>query len=353
MTPIDQLRTCPEEKLPLEIREAVLALGSSAVAPLIEILLEEDLASDDSPDEGWASIHAAELLVDLKAGEAIEPMLRVLVETNYDVVIHDLLLRRLPELGAAVLEPALRHLEDTDDEDVADSLVVVLANLGVLDERVFDAIRDVFEEDVVSGAADFADYGDARALPWIEDAIAQFEPDFSETFWRFDLTELLEAYERLGGILGDALQARIEGIDEAWKQRAARSARTGGAKVGRNDPCPCGSGKKYKKCCLEKASTRDNVDVPARKLIEFAKPLLDATDGSDVEVRRTLVIARVLWQAAVAGGTECEDILHDLLRTFPEADRGIFEAVARGMIREHGDLFPEAHEPVTLAAFRP
>ena len=23
----------------------------------------------------------------------------------------------------------------------------------------------------------------------------------------------------------------------------------GAAKVGRNDPCPCGSGKKYKKCC--------------------------------------------------------------------------------------------------------
>jgi uncharacterized protein YecA (UPF0149 family) len=25
--------------------------------------------------------------------------------------------------------------------------------------------------------------------------------------------------------------------------------------VGRNDPCPCGSGKKYKKCCLGKAVT--------------------------------------------------------------------------------------------------
>jgi hypothetical protein len=24
------------------------------------------------------------------------------------------------------------------------------------------------------------------------------------------------------------------------------------AKVGRNDPCPCGSGMKYKKCCLDK-----------------------------------------------------------------------------------------------------
>jgi preprotein translocase subunit SecA len=24
-----------------------------------------------------------------------------------------------------------------------------------------------------------------------------------------------------------------------------------GQKVGRNDPCPCGSGKKYKKCCMQ------------------------------------------------------------------------------------------------------
>jgi preprotein translocase subunit SecA len=27
-----------------------------------------------------------------------------------------------------------------------------------------------------------------------------------------------------------------------------------GARVGRNDPCPCGSGKKYKNCCLRKGS---------------------------------------------------------------------------------------------------
>lgn len=27
--------------------------------------------------------------------------------------------------------------------------------------------------------------------------------------------------------------------------------------VGRNDPCPCGSGKKYKKCCMQKSSTKE------------------------------------------------------------------------------------------------
>ena len=29
---------------------------------------------------------------------------------------------------------------------------------------------------------------------------------------------------------------------------AALAAQTGERKVGRNDPCPCGSGKKYKQC---------------------------------------------------------------------------------------------------------
>ncbi|MBI1993744.1 MAG: SEC-C domain-containing protein [Deltaproteobacteria bacterium] len=37
-------------------------------------------------------------------------------------------------------------------------------------------------------------------------------------------------------------------------------ARVGDADVfsqtGRNDPCPCGSGKKYKRCCLGKVSAQ-------------------------------------------------------------------------------------------------
>jgi uncharacterized protein YecA (UPF0149 family) len=28
------------------------------------------------------------------------------------------------------------------------------------------------------------------------------------------------------------------------------TVRRDGPKIGRNDPCPCGSGRKYKKCCL-------------------------------------------------------------------------------------------------------
>jgi len=40
-------------------------------------------------------------------------------------------------------------------------------------------------------------------------------------------------------------QARMAGAGDLQVQQVVRS----GDKVGRNDPCPCGSGKKYKKCC--------------------------------------------------------------------------------------------------------
>jgi hypothetical protein len=33
------------------------------------------------------------------------------------------------------------------------------------------------------------------------------------------------------------------------------------AKVGRNDPCPCGSGKKVKRCCIEKVGAERLLDV--------------------------------------------------------------------------------------------
>jgi len=48
-----------------------------------------------------------------------------------------------------------------------------------------------------------------------------------------------------------------------WQFDAARETAWGNApvmrpmnsvvgKVGRNDPCPCGSGKKYKRCCIDR-----------------------------------------------------------------------------------------------------
>ena len=41
----------------------------------------------------------------------------------------------------------------------------------------------------------------------------------------------------------------LDGIVEKMVNNDFRTYRRESPKVGRNDPCPCGSGKKYKKCC--------------------------------------------------------------------------------------------------------
>jgi len=48
------------------------------------------------------------------------------------------------------------------------------------------------------------------------------------------------------------LQSRPEARPPGEKQKTIVRE---GEKVGRNDPCPCGSGKKYKKCCGVSAAT--------------------------------------------------------------------------------------------------
>jgi tetratricopeptide (TPR) repeat protein len=46
------------------------------------------------------------------------------------------------------------------------------------------------------------------------------------------------------------------------------------AKIGRNDPCPCGSGKKYKKCCL----ARDEARLAAETQRQAPAPILVEDD---------------------------------------------------------------------------
>ncbi len=74
-------------------------------------------------------------------------------------------------------------------------------------------------------------------------------------------------YRTIEEILADhKLKARIlddfddEAADEPLKQAMAAFATierrhpqhvTTSVKLGRNEPCPCGSGKKFKKCCLK------------------------------------------------------------------------------------------------------
>ena len=61
----------------------------------------------------------------------------------------------------------------------------------------------------------------------------------------------MQAEGRLSG--GRALGLFVRALKEPFMAAATGTTRpivSAGSKLGRNDPCPCGSGRKYKKCCM-------------------------------------------------------------------------------------------------------
>jgi preprotein translocase subunit SecA len=87
----------------------------------------------------------------------------------------------------------------------------------------------------------------------LERAIRHFEPKDHGQFALVSLADLVEAHDRLDGTLPDDVLERVERLRGEWAahspQRFAEAEPRASAKIGRNDPCPCGSGRKYKRCC--------------------------------------------------------------------------------------------------------
>lgn len=66
-------------------------------------------------------------------------------------------------------------------------------------------------------------------------------------------------------------------------------------KIGRNDKCPCGSGLKYKKCCLDK-EIKNVVSVPhARIITDEARAIKKLFDTTKVEDEEGNGFYRIFW----------------------------------------------------------
>jgi hypothetical protein len=248
----DELRQTGET-LADELRARILSMGAAAVPPLIALLEDDDAAAEDAPGEGWPPIHTVDLLADLRAEEAIGPMLRALHGGDMDDILSSRIAVRLPVFGAAALEPVLAELSGNRNTNHAVMLCAILANLRVKDERVWLALSGCFDKVPSLGAGFLATYGDDRALPLIEREIFAFDGESPSSLARFDLELLIEAYEALAGEMPERLAARVDYLFERQSSPVALTDSPLPAvstKVGRNEPCPCGSGKKHKRCCL-------------------------------------------------------------------------------------------------------
>ena len=146
------------------------------------------------------------------------------------------------------------------------------------------------------------------------------------------------------------------------------------AKTGRNDPCPCDSGKKYKRCCLEKDQAAERTVLtaatpsqPLQKIpnvaAEIAAKLAAAYDADDDLTNLTNAAVDLVHAGKL---DEAEQVARDLLERFPDVPDGydrlgmVYEA--RGDHQKAADCYrkvidfiranPEDYDPDFEAAFR-
>ena len=121
------------------------------------------------------------------------------------------------------------------------------------------------------------------------------------------------------------------------------------AKTGRNDPCPCGSGKKYKQCCLARdeaaaASARaaQAAAAPPRRP-GFTRYLQIRNDNTDELTEASNAAANLVRAGKL---DEAERAAHDLLARFPDVhdgyDRLGMVCEARGDHRQAAEYYRKA-----------
>lgn len=121
-------------------------------------------------------------------------------------------------------------------------------------------------------------------------------------------------------------------------------------KIGRNDPCSCGSGKKYKYCCLKKDEAAEHAALAAAAAANPPRPIVPKTlvyPDFDDEMDELTSASNAAVDLVRAGKLdEAEQAARELLVRFPEVHDGydrlgmVYEA--RGDNKKAADYYRKA-----------
>lgn len=157
------------------------------------------------------------------------------------------------------VQAALEFLASEKDESIRASLGSCLAA-----QLAFETIEPL-RQLVIDGTYD-GDYADLKRDVIVASTMMGVEFPEREQ-WKADVER--KQLERERKILKERLEEEVRHLEAKKKSLEQQKCRADSEweeteefepsanKVGRNDPCPCGSGKKFKKCCLSKQRTDD------------------------------------------------------------------------------------------------
>jgi hypothetical protein len=242
---------------------ARFGLGGGHVEALIQMACDPVLLDGD-PDsaEVWATLHAWRALGQLRAEAAAAPLLDLLSTPDMD----DAMAGELPVVFGMIGPPALPLLAAflADRANPEYGLTTAIAAVSAIGERnpacrdecvgilapMLDPAGDIDPSTAGFVVCALLDLAAVEAIDPIREAFRRGAVDVSIPGDLEDVEVALGLLERRTtprphyGMLATGLPSLPAADRFKHDVLPKRQA------VGRNDPCPCGSGKKYTKCCL-------------------------------------------------------------------------------------------------------
>jgi hypothetical protein len=200
----------------------------------------QQLIENEEADE-WARTAGIDALMILLSQGLLSPEA---LQAYYQTLYHRLERSESVVWGELTHSTATLHFSDLRPEisrAFADDLIDHL----LIDE---EGINEIFDKD--AEATFYEEIVDNRHYQLIDDAIGELEgwevfnmdpDDYDDDDEEEEYDEEFEEFMR--GLAAPPLPP----IDEPFDEPVETFVRTG-EKIGRNDPCPCGSGRKYKQC---------------------------------------------------------------------------------------------------------
>jgi len=167
------------------------------------------------------------------------------------------------------------QIRDIDELISQHKMKCNLEYLSLTDKQVIDASKfdfvewNEYDRKLINYLCDHFEISKQQVMGYIEGIKFNFKigHDFNEIVKEFssniemeDLEQLNEVVKLIIDVYNNSIQWDLKGhspsrVGNAEKSHLQSSTdntkQTLNTKIGRNDPCPCGSGKKYKNCCLK------------------------------------------------------------------------------------------------------
>ena len=256
--------------------EDILALGDQAVPALDALLTSERLAASHTDEDADGIVYySLELLAALQTPDAIPIFVRAFAQVDEDMIeaLQDAVLRlgtgAITSLLSVAANGSLPYFHRAQAVNGAVGLArhdagpraeIAMALRGIL-TGYLERAEPLTEDEILTIsflAADLSGLADPEARPIIEAAFAadQIDTDI------ISLEDVAKYYE--GEYKRHYLTPKpfLEQYREDWQKHHAETRLAAleqaqaslpivlSPRIGRNDPCWCGSGKKYKKCHL-------------------------------------------------------------------------------------------------------